>query len=209
MFMFLDNDFASNPVGNSANNSVAPTNAPQESPLDQLKDIHLPENIDQFPSAIGWWILLALVVLTILFFIVRAIKKHKALRYLRMARIELVELSKQEANNSSISELSALLKRVCLIYFPTKQVASLNGHQWWYFLNEAVSKTSKKIIYSENDIMQLTQVRYQKDSTMSESDWKQLIEKTEDCLEALIRLGIKNKGKMLAANMLSKNGVTQ
>ena len=69
------NDNPSTPIANPSQSPTAP-NAPQASPLDNLKDIHLPENIDQFPSAIGWWIVLSLIILALVFLVYKKLKKH-------------------------------------------------------------------------------------------------------------------------------------
>ncbi|PHS15358.1 MAG: hypothetical protein COA86_14170 [Kangiella sp.] len=179
----------------------------QSSPLDNLRDIHLPENIDQFPSAIGWWVLLGILIYIIGFIIFKTIKKHRALRYLRTAKLELISLSEQPANNVSLSQLSALLKRVCLIYYPSNSVASLSGHAWWDFVNNEAGQK----IYNEDDIKQLSQSRYQKDSAIDKTEYTKLIEKTEKCIGLIVRQSIKKKGKKQTKeqNDNFSNGVAQ
>ncbi len=188
---------------------VPPVNTapPQPSPLDNLRDIHLPENIDQFPSAIGWWILLGLLICILGFIVFRTIKKYRALRYLRSAKLELNLLSKQQANNHSLSQLSALLKRVCLIYYPSNTVASMSGHAWWDFVNNEAGQN----IYNEDDIKQLSQSRYQKDSAIDKTEYAKLVEKTEKCIDLIVRQSINKKveHQTKEKNKHLSNGVAQ
>ncbi len=109
--------------------------------LDQalpLRDIHLPDPVSWWPLAIGWWLLLALLVL--LPIIIWAIQKLIARRRLR--KLALAELNSIEANfgqhqNSQqlVSEISVLLRRICISCFPRHDVAGLNGEAWIHFLN--------------------------------------------------------------------------
>ena len=188
--------FEDQAITNSPAQSPTAPAAQQASPLDNLKDIRLPENIDQFPSAIGWWILLALVILVVAYFIYRAIKKHRALRFLRLAKIELSQLASLPENKRSSSDLSSLLKRVCLMYFPRENVAPLNGYNWWNYLNEKANKTC----FEEKDIERLVNSRYQKNTSLSEEDWNILITKTEKCIDSIVRIRIKKKTKSLDKN---------
>ncbi len=214
MFTNLENKLSS-PTSASAptpnlppENTAPPQSPPQDtSPLDNLRDIHLPENIDQFPSAIGWWILLGILICTLGFIIFRAIKKHRALRYLRTAKLELNLLSQQRANNVSLSQLSALLKRISLIYYPSNTVASLSGDAWWDFMNNETGQQ----IYSEDDIKQMSQSRYQKDSSIDKVKYAKLIKKTEKCIDLIVRKSIKNKmqNNAVAKNDSFLNGVAQ
>ena len=188
---------------------VPPVNTapPQPSPLDNLRDIHLPENIDQFPSAIGWWILLGLLICILGFIVFRAIKNYRALRYLRSAKLELNSLSEQQASNQSLSQLSALLKRITLIYYPPNAVASLSGTKWWYFVNNEAGQN----IYSKDDIKQMNQSRYQKDNSIDKVEYEKLIKKTEKCIDLIVRQSINNKSKneTIAKNDRLSNGVAQ
>ncbi|MFT6733049.1 MAG: hypothetical protein ACJAS9_001234 [Polaribacter sp.] len=171
-------------------NTAPPQASPlDDSPLNNLRDIHLPENIDQFPLAIGWWILLSILICTLCFIIIRAIKKQRALRYLRSAKLELKSLSQLEANNESISKLSALLKRVCLIYYPANLVASINGQAWWDFINYEAGKN----IFTKGDVKQMSQSRYQKNASVDKAEYSSMVNKIEKSIELIIRKAIKNK----------------
>jgi len=53
-------------------------------PLDQLKDIHLPEAVGFWPPALGWWLLAAVFVVILLTGIL-LYKRHQKNAYRRSA----------------------------------------------------------------------------------------------------------------------------
>jgi len=171
---------------------------PAENPLDQLRDIHLPNAVDQFPYAPGWWILLAIILFAISLYLYRIYQYKKAIRLLKPAKIEIEQLkslNQDQINAHSVASLSALIKRVCLIYYPTRKVASLMGSHWWNFLNFEHSKktgTSTQL-FSEQAILFLTQAPYQKNPTLDINEWKQLVLSSEIWIENLIKSSAKNR----------------
>ena len=116
---------------------------PQE--LAQLRDIHLPDAIGWWPLAPGWYLLLILVLFMGVIISVGFVKHYLNGRAKRHA-LRLVGAYQQEYRTHGNAQLSAarlseLLKRVALVYFPRKNVASLQGEAWIVFLNS----TSKKL----------------------------------------------------------------
>jgi len=103
-----------------------------------LRDIHLPDPVSWWPLAIGWWLVLALLILTPI--MVWAIRKFMARRQLRkqaLAELIRIEASFGQHQNSQqlVSEISILLHRICISRFPRLEVAGLNGEAWTRFLN--------------------------------------------------------------------------
>lgn len=117
-------------------------------PLAQLRDIHLPEPIGWWPLAIGWYILIALGLLSAIIIAHWLYKKHRhalpkkqALRLLN----NYIKQYEQERNGTQTSaRISELLRRVALVYFPRERVASLHGEEWLKFLDE----TGKEIDFN-------------------------------------------------------------
>ncbi len=103
-------------------------------PLSQLKDIHLPEQIHNYPIAPGWWILTVAVLFLLTWSIVK-FKKQKQLNKAKKQAIEHVN----NCNNSN-DEIMATLKWASLQYFPREQVANLYGEQLQGFLNQYLPK---------------------------------------------------------------------
>lgn len=103
-----------------------------------LRDIHLPDGVSWWPIAPGWWLLLMLLMLFAA--VIWALRINKARG--RMRKHALAELEKVETNFSQhqdaqqlASELSTLLRRICISRYPRTDVAGLTGQAWLDFLN--------------------------------------------------------------------------
>jgi len=89
--------------------------------------------------ALGWWLLLALVLgLAIgLYFVLRkkrCLKKHKQMLFNELSQ---VETKLQNADKEAIAETNILLRRLALAYYPDEHVASLTGRDWLKFLDNS------------------------------------------------------------------------
>lgn len=109
-------------------------------PLAQLKDIQLPTPINWWPLAPGWYVLILLVLLLILYFIRIAYRKHRHALAKNQA-LNLLQTYKEQydkVHNVSVTsaQISELLRRVALVYYPREQVASLYGEAWLTFLQQ-------------------------------------------------------------------------
>jgi hypothetical protein len=107
-----------------------------------LRDIHLPTPPSWWPPAIGWWLLLGLlvVVFALLWFLVR---RFKQLRYRKQALLYLNELEQNvDSTSHFVAELSTLLRRSALCAFPDTDCASLSGSKWLEFLDQNLADTS-------------------------------------------------------------------
>ena len=113
---------------------------PQTDPLEQLKDIHLPGEISQWPAP-GWGVLALLVIAVISWGGYRLFKYWQENRYRSIAGKELNSIYSryQESPDSRIflSEFQSLLKRVALHAYHRDKVAALNGELWVDFLDKS------------------------------------------------------------------------
>ncbi len=101
----------------------------QNAPALQLHDIHLPAEINDYPIAIGWWILAIIILIAIVQLITKIrqnidINKHK--------KLALYQLS----NNveMKLSDTISLLKWVAIQYFDRHEIAKLYGKNLQIFL---------------------------------------------------------------------------
>lgn len=107
--------------------------------LNQLKNVHLPDSISIFPLAIGWYIIITIVIILIIF----ACIKLKQKKYNNQVKQIYALLAKIEADktNRQLSEVSILIKRVAIMKFPKLNVHTMFGEKWLNFLDE-VGKTN-------------------------------------------------------------------
>ncbi|WP_114324666.1 DUF4381 domain-containing protein [Candidatus Colwellia aromaticivorans] len=112
----------------SINPNPTQTNALPANPL-ALKDIHLPEQITNYPIAYGWWILAALILLAIVLIIVKLKQTAKRNQVKKQALAQLK--NNVDINNS---ELISLLKWAAMHYFSRVELAKLYGESLQHFL---------------------------------------------------------------------------
>jgi len=95
-------------------------------PLADLKDIHLPDPVSVWPLALGWWLLVGLLVILLVstFLLYRKYQSQGARRQAKQA-IKMAD---------SPQQMLVILKSLCLSYFPRDQIAALHGEPWEQFL---------------------------------------------------------------------------
>lgn len=106
-------------------------------PLADLRDIHLPPDIETWPPAPGWWILAALALLGLLWAGRFAYQAWQKSAYRREARRQLKHLfeTHQHDQQAFLLDYNSLLKRVALTTYPREDVANLTGEAWVSFLD--------------------------------------------------------------------------
>lgn len=183
-------------LSSSISASVYAQQAAQPNPLDNLKDIRLPGEVNQFPNAPGWWILLALMTVICGFLLYRRYKFKQATKLIKPAKAEIETLKgvdKSSLTAHHVATLSALLKRIGIIYFGKSSIASLNGSLWLNFLNQqsahlAAHKANKSDLefFTEENSYLFLQAAYQKNPEIDFDEWQNLISISEQWIEAVI-----------------------
>ena len=82
--------------------------------IEQLKELALPAPISYAPQTWGWWVLLAVLVVTALLLGARRYWQWRRDRYRREALARLAQLQQRSGDLSALRELPELLKRVAL-----------------------------------------------------------------------------------------------
>jgi hypothetical protein len=114
-----------------------------EDPLSELADIHLPDAVNFWPPAPGWWVLAALVVIALVLVYRRQLARLFLRRRLGSALRELdtayaafqSATDKNAAGLQLLQTFNAVLKRVALLHYPDPELPRLSGRAWLRFLD--------------------------------------------------------------------------
>jgi hypothetical protein len=104
-----------------------------------LKDIHLPEAITWWPLAIGWWVLIVVIIAAIYgcYLLFKRLTRRTATKDATL----VLQGIKQQANDDvlrTIKELSACLRRVAISLDSREEAASLVGDAWLAYLDNSM-----------------------------------------------------------------------
>jgi hypothetical protein len=102
----------------------------------RLADIHLPNAIHWFPPAIGWWLVIAVVVLSAIIGIGLWRRNRKQKAYRQEALTELASVAEIASDHQLAQQLNTLLRRVAMQSYSPQQVAALSGDSWAAFLSQ-------------------------------------------------------------------------
>lgn len=121
---------------------MIPGNDPAKLPL---RDIHFPEAVSWWPLAPGWWIVMALLILFMVFlYWWLFIKKvpTRSIADIASEEFKLIQTNFGKHQNKAqlAKDLSEFLRRVCISLFPRTDTAGLTGHSWLAFLDQALDR---------------------------------------------------------------------
>ena len=107
-----------------------------------LRDIHLPESVSWWPLAPGWWITLGLLLLAgMTVYLLKIFREKQLLGKQSMEEFATLVNQYQQDRDARqlLTNLSQLLRRVCITQFDDEYIASLTGEAWLDFLDDALS----------------------------------------------------------------------
>ncbi len=144
---------------------------PNQSPLDQLADIHLPDAVSWWPLAPGWWALLALLAIAlIVFFLWRHRTKKNHYRKLAQQELDSAYSNYQNTQNTTafLHDVSVLLRRTALTAYPKTFNASIKGQAWLDWLDGVCphKPTNTALQFNSECGQQLLTASYQKNPTI-------------------------------------------
>jgi len=144
-------------------------------PLDQLRDIHLPDSVQWWPLAIGWWLVIGLLLAVILWFVwhLKRGKKQRLLVNHAMQSIDVLEADTELGDQEWLQALSALLRRIVINLHGRKATAGLVGKQWLEYLD----KHTKRKDFSEGDGRLLATHPYQAGANYDRKALSRLVRK--------------------------------
>jgi hypothetical protein len=128
--------------------------------LQNLNDIVMPAAVNWWPLASGWYVLIGIMLISVLWFGYRTLQNWLANRYRRSALLELQQLAfgvqDDKSRDSSLKKLPILIKRTALSAYPRQQVANLSGIDWFNFLNSS----TKKPLFTESLLAAMEYISY-------------------------------------------------
>ena len=134
-------------------------NASPAAVLSQLKDIHLPNAISDWPMAFGWWTLLVITLLSVIaaLYFWRYFKAQNANKKAALYLLGLkYEQFKDNADSQKfLQNCNQILKRYCIKQYPA--AVSLSGLAWTDFL----IRHSEKAFFNEELTHAMSEGLYQ------------------------------------------------
>ncbi|PIW60701.1 DUF4381 domain-containing protein [Shewanella sp. CG12_big_fil_rev_8_21_14_0_65_47_15] len=121
------------PVIENPQAAVPMASATPNPALADLQDIIHPDPIGAWPWAIGYWLVLALVIALITLLVIWLRKRARDLAPKKAAKQLLSQLDKQAP--SYVSDVNSLLKRTAMSYISREAIASLDGEAWATWLD--------------------------------------------------------------------------
>ncbi|MCW7553438.1 DUF4381 domain-containing protein [Endozoicomonas gorgoniicola] len=107
-------------------------------PLDQLRPNQLPDPVNWWPPAIGWWLgglLVVLVIAAVVYLTLKAVRKSRYRRQAaRVSHQLLAEFQQHGDERRFTNACNRLLKQTALQAYPDEPVARLHGKEWQQFL---------------------------------------------------------------------------
>jgi hypothetical protein len=121
-------------------------------PLAQLRDIHLPADISNWPMAPGWWLLIIATVSLLGWLIWLLIKRYRARLYRRQAILKITQL--QQAQRADLlPALFATLKQTANSAYPEQYFSSLSTNDFIAFMQSSCKQPLLEDLPSNLDKM--------------------------------------------------------
>ena len=116
-----------------------------------LRDLHLPEPVDWWPIAPGWWVLIAAAAAGAAWLLMkyRRQRRESVARRYALKKLRRHEDDYRKHRNAVLlgAQLSALTRRTMLAYADRDDVAGLTGEEWLAFLDRDLGRP----LFSEGD----------------------------------------------------------
>lgn len=113
-----------------------------ETSLERMHDIVLPDPVPAWPPAPGWYALLALLIASCVWF---AFRQWRAWRADAFRREALGDLSAA----TTVSAVSSVLRRVALVGHRRRDIAKLSGEAWVGWLRQQTSSEMSEVVAEE------------------------------------------------------------
>ena len=145
----------------------------QDIKVNNLEPISAPEPVSFWPPQPGWYVVIALLLVLLIYGIYRYTQYKKRNAYRKRALFELEKLNKRTLDQTLLADLNALLKVTALKGYPRDMVAELTGTPWLEFLERTEPKskfrTAPGTLLIEASFVKAEQLN------VNQNDWNELI----------------------------------
>lgn len=145
------------------------------SPLQELRDVHLPDPISLWPPAPGWWITFGLAMMGGMVFL-WILRNRRRTQARRLAMNELGAIKQYYDTHRDdqwlVQRLSTIVRRYAMATFPRTEVAGLVGVSWLQFLDRS-GRTNQ---FTDGVGHLLSSGPYQQQAVVSPVELVQLVE---------------------------------
>jgi hypothetical protein len=108
-------------------------------PLEQLRDLHLPGAVAWWPPAPGWWLTALIIIALIGAAVAWSLHRWRRGAYRRtgaaLVSACFERCCQDQDLRAYLQAVNAVLKRVALSSFPSRDIAALSGARWTEFLD--------------------------------------------------------------------------
>ncbi|NRB41519.1 MAG: DUF4381 domain-containing protein [Pseudomonadales bacterium] len=125
--------------------NTAQTGQGAPNPLEQLKDIHLPDAISSWPPAMGWWLVTIIIIVTLTSAITLLYLYWQKTSYKRQAIKKLKDIQlKNQTDDEVINTLAELLRQTA-IAANMPSARNLHGEQWQALLQKNMPEKTAQL----------------------------------------------------------------
>ncbi len=154
--------------------------------LQQMRPLHLPEQIGWWPLAPAWYVLFVsiLLCLALLVFFALTHKRNSLFKKQALAELAFIEQQFNENpghTNQSLQALSLLLKQVALTLLPRQSVSALHGEAWL----EQLDKLDGSHFFTREQGQVLGNRLYQPNHEVNQHDVVLLIQRSKQLIQKL------------------------
>ncbi|MBT1449915.1 DUF4381 family protein [Glaciecola sp. XM2] len=139
-------------------------------PLGQLADIHLPEQVDAWPLALGYWLIIVFTILLITGCIFWFMHRKRKLADKKASLRALNAISMNDAQ--AAIQVHHILKTAANAYLPEQHVLQSHGGAWQHLLKRLYTKADHQEVCDV--LVSLANWQYDQRTTLAKNE--QLVE---------------------------------
>lgn len=156
-----------------------------------LRDFHLPDAVSWWPPALGWWLMLLLIIMVLagLYVLIKHLRKpllNKSAKAEIYAAID--EFSQHSDGKRLVQDISIAIRRIGISYLKRDSTAGIAGKNWYQQVNNLVQRNR----LTQEVVTLLSEVPYQKNPELEPHLLESLISQSSKWVESLPKNAARN-----------------